>query len=229
MKNYDSIATQNSSIVSTMCSAVFTIIIFSLSFAYALGQSPPPFLLEFENPKTKIDTFKVDYTQFVFFEHTKEKQEMCGTIFFKNGSICMIQRMPQEQQIYVDGKNITIYTPANKQAVVDDWKNVIDVGFNPATIVDFRNSWKKIKKTNVINFEFETKNHVIIRITPIKNKKWDMKVYISKTTMNVDRAVMCSEDVTIEIIFKNYIANPLLNKNMFELKVSDDVEIIKLN
>jgi outer membrane lipoprotein carrier protein len=203
---------------------------FSLSFAQMSSDKLSSLLLKMEEVDKKINTLKADYTQTIFFESTKEKQEVLGTIYLKKpGSIYINQRAPQEQQIYIDGKNITIYTPDNGQAVIDNWKNVIDGDFAPVSIVSFGSSWREIKKTNKISFGGESEKYIVVKIEPVRNKDWNIKIYISKTTMYPSKAVSESNGAKVKIIFKNYTINPLLDKNMFKLNVSDEVEVIKLN
>lgn len=72
----------------------------------------------------------MEFVQTIFFESTGEKQKNIGTIFLKKpASIYIIQRAPQEQRIYINGKIITIYTPNERQVIIDIWKNSVDRSF----------------------------------------------------------------------------------------------------
>lgn len=200
-----------------------------LSFAYASQDKVLDLLLKMEESDKKISSLKVDFTQTLVFESTKEKQEIIGTIYLKKpDSIYINQKTSQEQQIYIDGKNITIYTPDNRQAVIDKWNNIIDEDFVPAIVVSFGSSWREMKKTSKINLIGENERYVVIKITSV-NKDWSLKIYVSKLTMLPGKAVVESDGTTIEIVFKSYTINPSLDKNMFKLNVMDDIEIIKLN
>jgi outer membrane lipoprotein-sorting protein len=53
-------------------------------------------------------------------------------------------------------------------------------------------------------------------------------MYIAKTNMLPEKAVITSEGIKIELVFKNYIVNPKLAVATFNLKVPSNVEIIKL-
>ncbi|MDR3281607.1 MAG: outer membrane lipoprotein carrier protein LolA, partial [Endomicrobium sp.] len=109
-------------------------------------------LLKIENSSKKINTLKMDYVQNVFYEYTKEREEIAGTLFLKKPRYMYIkQLLPLEQQIYIDDKKILIYTPKDKQVVVDDLKNVIGVYFLPSLILNFGSGWREIKKTNIIS------------------------------------------------------------------------------
>ncbi|MDR1926514.1 MAG: outer membrane lipoprotein carrier protein LolA [Endomicrobium sp.] len=188
-------------------------------------------LLKIEKINKGIKTLKVDYMQTVVFEATKERKMTIGTLFFKKpDSIHINQRTPQIQKIYINGENITVYTPDNKQVIIDKWENVIDVDFAPANIVNFGNSWRKIKKTNIISFDGENKKYIVFKIISFKkNKDWYIKIYVSKATMYPEEAVMESDGVAMRIVFKNYAVDHVLDKNIFRLNIPNDVEVIKLN
>jgi chaperone LolA len=202
---------------------------FSLSFAQMPADKLSSLLIKMEEADKKINTLKADFTQTTFFESTKEEQEISGTIYLKKPeSIYIDKRTPQKQHIYIDGKNITTYTPENDQAIIDKWNNVIDGDFAPITIVSFGSSWREIKKTNKITLDSQDEEYNVIAVDPLKNKGWNIKIYISKTTMHPCKAILKSGGTKVEIVFKNYVVNPILDKNMFKLKVSGKVEIINL-
>ncbi|GHT46104.1 hypothetical protein AGMMS49936_04490 [Endomicrobiia bacterium] len=206
------------------------IFVFSLGFAQTSTDKLSSLLLKMEEADKKINTLKADYTRNVFFKSTKEKQEISGTIYLKKpGSIYIDQKTPLKQYIYIDGKNITTYTPDNEQAIIDKWKNVIDDDFTPVTIVSFGSSWREIKKTNKISFDGEDEKYIIVRVESFKNNGQTIKIYISKATMYPCKTVLESGGTKVEIIFKSYTVNPPLDKNIFKLNVSNEVEVIKLN
>ncbi|MDR3256735.1 MAG: outer-membrane lipoprotein carrier protein LolA [Endomicrobium sp.] len=225
----DFFSLRNNIIAVAICAFLFFVLCANV-FAHTKNDKLNYILVKMEEADKKINTLKADYTQIIFYESTKEKQEVSGTLFLKKpSSIYINQRVPQEQQIYIDGKNIVIYTPENGQAVIDNWKNVIDGDFSPATIISFGSSWREIKKTNIINLGDENEKYIIIKINPVKNKRLNLKIYISKTSMYPEKAVVESEGVVVEIIFTSYTFNPVLYKNMFKFNAPDSVEIIKLN
>jgi chaperone LolA len=209
--------------------SVAFIVLAVVAFAHIKDDNLNDILKKMETVKEKIGTLKADYTWSIFFESTKEKQEISGTLFLKKpGSIYINQRMPQEQHIYIDGKNITIYIPKNRQAVIESWKNFIDGNFFLAVVTNFRSSWREIKKTNIISFGGENVKYVVIKVNPVENKGWNIKIYVSKATMYPEKIVIESDGVRGEIIFKNYTFNTVLNKDMFKFNASG-IEVIKLN
>ncbi|OEG69400.1 hypothetical protein ATZ36_09785 [Candidatus Endomicrobiellum trichonymphae] len=209
--------------------AVAFIALTVVAFAQSKDDNLNNILKKMEEAEKRIYTLKADYTQTIFFESTKGKQEVSGSLFLrKPGSIYINQRTPQEQRIYIDGKNITIYIPENRQAVIDNWKNFIDRDFAPAVIINFGSSWREIKRTNTISFGGENEKYIIIKVNPMENKGWNIKIYVSKGTMYPGKAVIESDGVRGEIVFKSYTLNPALDKNMFKFNASG-IEVIKLN
>ncbi|MDR1104147.1 MAG: outer membrane lipoprotein carrier protein LolA [Endomicrobium sp.] len=209
------------------------ILILTFFSCNAAAQEPNGVLFDFftrlEQSGKKISTIKVEFVQTISFESTGEKQKIVGTVFWKKpGSIYITQQAPQEQRIYVDGKNITIYTPNERQVIIDTWKNSVDRDFSPASIVNFGSSWREIKKTNDITLDGYEDNCVVIKIQSLKNKSFSAKIYIAKTSMLPEKAVITSEGTKIELVFKNYIVNPELAVATFNFKAPNNVEIIKL-
>jgi chaperone LolA len=187
------------------------------------------FFTKLEQSERKINTIKAEFVQTIFFESTGEKQKIVGTVLLKKpSSIYITQRTPQEQRIYINGKAITIYTPNERQVIIDTWKNSIDRDFSLAYIVNFGSTWREIKKTNNITLDGYDDNRVIIKIQSLKNKSFNAKIYITKTSMLPDKAVINSEGTKIEVVFKNYIVNPELAVGTFNFKSPNNVEIIKL-
>jgi outer membrane lipoprotein carrier protein len=187
------------------------------------------FFTRLEQSGKEINTIKVEFVQTIFFESTGEKQKIVGIVFLKKpNSIYIAQQTPQEQRIYINGKIITIYTPNERQVIIDTWKNSVDRDFSPASIVNFGSSWREIKKTNNITLDGYDDNYVVIKIQSLKNKSFNAKMYIAKTSMLPEKAVITSEGTKIELVFKNYILNPELAVATFNFKAPKNVEIIKL-
>jgi outer membrane lipoprotein carrier protein len=187
------------------------------------------FLTRLEQSEKKTNTVKAEFVQTIFFGDTGEKQEIVGTVFLKKpDNIYITQKTPQEQRIYINAKTMTVYTPNDKQAIVDNWKNFFDGDFSPASIVGFGSSWKALKKDNDISLDGYDNNRVIIKISSIKDKNFNAMIYISKISMHPEKAIINSQGSKVEIVFKNYIVNPQLSLDIFKFKSPYDVEIIKL-
>ena len=187
-------------------------------------------LMKMEAADKKINSLEADYTQEVFYSATDETQNVIGNIKYrKPENIFIIQKTPQEQHIYIDGKKITVYTPENEQAVIDNWKNVINGDFAPASLINFGSSWRELKKENTINYIGEDTENYIIELYPAKKKEWTMQIHISKNTLYPQKALVTASGLSIKLDLKNYRVNPNFKKDIFKFTPEKNVEVIKLN
>jgi outer membrane lipoprotein-sorting protein len=187
------------------------------------------FLIKLEQSEKKISIVKSEFVQAIFLKDRGEKQEIIGTVFLKKpDNVYITQKTPQEQRIYINAKIMIIYTPDEKQAIVDSWKNSFDGDLSPADIIGFGSSWRQLKKNYEIVLDEYDNNRVIIRIQALKNKDFNAKIYFSKLNMYPEKAIVNSTGLNVEIVFKNYITNPEVSLDIFKFKSPSDVEVIKL-
>ncbi|MCL2335122.1 MAG: outer membrane lipoprotein carrier protein LolA [Endomicrobia bacterium] len=187
-------------------------------------------LSKMEAADKKIKTLEVGYTQEIFYSATNEKQNISGNLKYKKpSSVFIVQKTPQEQRIYIDGKKITIYTPENSQAVMDNWKNVINGDMAPASLVSFGSNWKTLKKDNVINYAGEDEKNYILELYPAAKKEWSMKMYVSKESLYPQKAVVTASGLTVNVTLSNYKINQEFKKDIFKFEAPAGVEVIKLN
>jgi outer membrane lipoprotein-sorting protein len=212
---------------------VIFLIIYPLVFSQTIGYDDKRLnilLVNMEKAYKETNTLKVEYIQTMFFESTKEKHETAGTIFLrKPDSIYINQNAPQKQHIYINRKNMMIYTPSNKQVIIEKLKDMIDIDFALLIILSFRNNWKEIKKTNILSLIGEDGEYIIMQVNTIKDKERNIKIYVSKATMYPGRIILESDGIMIEIIFKICLFNSVLDRKIFKLNLPNDIEIIKLN
>jgi len=212
--------------------AVFFMSLFCANvFAQESGESKlNEILSKMEEVDKKVNTLEVNYTQEIVYSATNEKQHISGNLKHKKpNSIYIVQKTPQEQRIYIDGKKITIYTPENSQAVIDNWKNVINGDMAPASLVSFGSNWKTIKKDNIIKYAGEDEKNYILELSPAAKKDWTMQMYVSKDTYYPQKAVVTAAGVTVNVDLINYKINQEFKKDIFKFEAPSGVEVIKLN
>ncbi len=187
-------------------------------------------LLKMEEADKNITALEVNYTQEVFYSATSETQKINGNLKYKKpNNIFIVQKTPQEQRIYIDGKKITIYTPENSQAVVDNWKNMINSDFAPASMINFGSNWRDLKKDNAINYVGEDKDNYVIELYPAKKKEWVMQMSVSKETYYPVKAVVTAAGLAVNVELSTYKLNPNFKKDIFKFSAPEGTEIIKLN
>lgn len=186
-------------------------------------------LSKMEIADKKINNLEVNYTNEIFYLATNETQKIEGNLKYKKpDDIFIVQRSPQEQNIYINGNKITTYIPENSQAIIDNWKNVLNADLPIASIVNFSSQWKDIKKENIINFISEDADIYIIEISPLNSKDWTMQMHISKSNMYPKKAIVNGEGFTININLTNYKINQKFQKDLFKFTAPEGTEIIKI-
>jgi outer membrane lipoprotein carrier protein len=197
---------------------------------YSLADNLKAFFKLLENSDKKIKILKADFTQELSFDGQKEKQTTKGKVIVKKPNFTLIdQKTPQEQKIFIENQKITIYTPENKQAIVNSWNNAVDGKFNFTFILNFADEKENIQKTNDISLISETERYYEICLEPKDKNGWVANVFISKETMLVEKAVLKSAGSITEVRFSDYEINPDISKSIFRTKFPKDTEIISLN
>lgn len=199
-------------------------------FAQADGKKLDDVLAKMEAVDKKINTAEITYTQEIFYSATKEKQVITGNLKYKKpDNIFIVQKTPQEQMVYIDGKKITIYTPENSQAVVDSWKDVVNGDFTPTSMVNFSSNWKSIQKDNTITYVGEDDQNYIISVAPAKKNEWNMQLHVDKTTMLPKKAIVTAAGLIVNVDISDYKVNQSFKKDIFKFTAPAGVEVIELN
>ena len=125
--------------------------------------------LEKEN-KTITD-FQANYFQTITYLSTNEQLNSEGIFKYKKQDyIYLEQTKPERQYNYIDGRNITTYIPANRQAIIEKWKDVVNSDMILTSVFKFINNWKTFKKDFIVELKEETKVSYLFLIQP-KDKK----------------------------------------------------------
>ena len=113
-----------------LSSIVFLLFVYvSVAFCQeATKQNIDTILSNLEKQDSKIKDLQANYLQKLTYLSTNE-QFNCEGIFKhkKQNYIYLEQTKPAKQYTYIDGKNITTYVPDNRQAIVEKWKDVINI------------------------------------------------------------------------------------------------------
>ena len=184
--------------------------------------------LEKEN-KTITD-FQANYFQTITYLSTNEQLNSEGIFKYKKQNyIYLEQTKPERQYNYIDGRNITTYIPANRQAIVEKWKDVVNSDVILTSVFRFINNWKTFKKDFIVELKEETKVNYLFLIKPKDVKeKWKMTINISKNTFQVIKVSFNNENFIISVKLANYELNNNFSKDIFNFVVPKNVEVIYL-
>jgi outer membrane lipoprotein-sorting protein len=209
------------------------ILMFFIMFAgtnlFAQEVSIDQILANIEKKDSSIQDLSVDYTQLINYYSVDEKQTSYGDVKFqKQNNLCIVQKKPQLQYTYIDGKKMTVFVPANNQAIVDSWKSVLKNDIIVATMINFSKNWKQLKKTATIELSNQTDNDYVLLIKPIENEGWKLFVNVDKQNYLINETVFDNGNFSINVTLKNYRTNIKLKNSLFKFVPDKDTEVIEL-
>ena len=185
-------------------------------------------LMKMEQVNMQMQDMQFDYVQKLKYKDVDEEQTTKGTIKYRDKNhICLYQKPPQEQYIYVDGSKITTYVPANKQAIVENWKNLLNNDELLMTIIDFNKNWKVFKKNHIIELDGETETDYVLFIkskNPALN--WIMYIELNKESFLMDTATYSNKNYTVNINLTNYGIDNNFSDDVFKFKPTEDIDVI---
>jgi outer membrane lipoprotein-sorting protein len=152
-----------------------------------------------------VKDMEFNFTQKINYVSTNEKQTSSGIVKYKKQNyIYMFQKNPSEQYTYIDGRKMTVYVPANKQAVVENWKDVLNSDMILTTIIGFGKNFRSFEKDHSIVLESQNDKEYVLLMKPNNQKQvWSMHINVDKETLLVNSAVFDN---------KNFIINVKLNR-----------------
>lgn len=204
-------------------------VVFAGSNLFAREVSVDTILANIEKKDNSIQNLSVDYVQQINYYSVNEKQTSSGDVKFKKqNNLCIIQKAPQLQYTYIDGKKMTVYVPANNQAIVDNWKSVLKNDIIVATMINFSKNWKQLKKTATIELSGQTDDDYILLIKPIENEGWKLFINIDKENYFVNETVFDNGNFSLNVKLKNYRTNIKLNNSLFKFVPDKETEVIEL-
>ncbi len=182
-----------------------------------------------ETKEATIVDMSIDYTQTIVYFSTGEKQSTRGEIKMKDANIYMYQRQPKYQHTYIDGNKIITYVPANKQAVVDSWKDILENDVLLATALNFSKNYKRAKLEYFISLIVQTDNEYCLMVKSVQEKAdWKLYLNVDTKTFLVNSAVFENNNFKVEVKLSNYRLNTGLSDSIFKFTLPKDVELVEL-
>ncbi|MDR0822869.1 MAG: outer-membrane lipoprotein carrier protein LolA [Endomicrobium sp.] len=175
------------------------------------------------------NSLEVDYKEEILYTSALQKQEINGNLkFLKPKRFFIFQKTPQEQRIYINNNKVTVYTPSNAQAIINNWKDVLNSDFTPISMVDFASNWQTSQKSNSLRYVSEDSQNYVLELSPNK-KDWTMALYISKSIFRPVKVILKNSGYTMTVVFSNYKTNQIASNSIFNFKPPSGVEIINLD
>ncbi len=187
-------------------------------------------LSNLEKQDSSIKDLQANYFQTLTYLSTNE-QFTCEGIFRhkKQNYIYLEQTKPAKQYTYIDGKNITTYVPANNQAIVEKWKDVINSDMLLTSVFKFIKNWKTFKKEYILELKQETKVDYSFLIKPVKSKEnWDMTITVSKSSSLITSTSFNNGNFIVDVRLTNYKLNNNFSNEIFKFVAPKNVDVIEL-
>jgi len=210
---------------------IFLIFFTQISFCSKLSE-----ILDTLDEKEKtINDLQFNFTQTVSFELVKETHSVTGKLVFKKPNKIYYQ-IPN-QLIVSDGKKMWVHNLETNQVFVDLWKNwkglsyFIPGLFNPkGKITDL----KKVYKFSL--YKEDEENYVLLLIPKekvkasldIPSEKFEFYLWISKKDLYPVKSRFISENMVCDTEINNYETNLSPQDEMFEYKIPENAEVLRL-
>lgn len=187
-------------------------------------------LSKIEKQNSSVRDMQADYSQVVTYLSTNEQMKSEGVFKHKKQDyISLVQISPERQYTYIDGKTITTYVPANKQAVVEKWKNVVENDVMLTSVFKFTKNFKSLKKDYDIKIQNETNVNYSFLIVPNDGKEsWRMLITINKSDSLVTASSFNNGNFVVDIKIKNYRINNNFSNDVFKFVAPKNVDVIEL-
>ena len=165
-----------------------------------------------------------EFTQTVKFKYTKNEQRFVGTVQMKKGNRYRVAS-PQ-QTLVTDGKTVWVYSPVNKQVVIDAYKENAQT-FSPEKFI-----FGLPKNYSAVFVGDRTGDVVVLKLAPRAGANAfikSLKVWIAEADWTAQRVefVDGNETQTIYTV-RNFRKNPGLADALFVLEPPPGVEVVDL-
>lgn len=200
------------------------------NFSYADAVNTGDVLSKIETADKNIRDMEFNFMQKISYVSTDEKQTSSGIVKYKKQNyIYMFQKKPCEQYTYIDGKKMTVYVPANKQAVVENWKDVLNSDMILTMLVGFGKNFRSFEKDNLIILESQSDREYRLLMKPKDSKQlWKMHINVDKETLLVNSAEFDNKNFVIDVELADYKLNTGFGTEVFKFKPDKDIEVIEL-
>lgn len=213
----------------TFFAFLITVLAFTVVSAREVTPLVTKIIKSMETKEATIVDMSIDYTQTIVYFSTGEKQSTRGEIKMKDANIYMYQRQPKHQHTYIDGKKIITYIPANKQAIVDNWKDVLENDVILATALNFSKNYKRAKLEYFISLIVQTDNEYCLMVKSVQEKAdWKLYLNVDTKTFLVNSAVFENNNFKVEVKLSNYRLNTGLSDSIFKFTLPKDIELVEL-
>jgi outer membrane lipoprotein-sorting protein len=201
----------------------------NLSFANNLTDV----LANMETRERQTKALRFNYEQIIRFTAMETVSTVRGTaVVAKQGRFRIEKKIPEEQLIVSNGKNLAVYTPSFKQMWKGPWKgwqkaSMVPKGFVPLN--DFAADLRENFNVSLVPVGVK-EGFVGLKASPkIENAGYFFELLVSPQSWLVEEVKFVSDTAEIITSFSNIEKDPMVAENLFSISVPKGVEVIPLN
>jgi|GEM_PF-2433212 len=214
----------------------FVVLLFSVTILFTEELTTLTGLLERISEKdAQIADLKFSFSEEIKIALTGEKYEILGSLVYKKPNKLRFETLPLEesnfpqQTIVSDGKKVWIYTPKQKQVIVEKWSNLSRYYFVPEEIFRYVDSAINLQKNYQLEFLGLENDFYLLTLTPKSRKEIKISFWISKDTYLPQRMELIAETVTVKTELKDIQINTNPEKTLFQFKIPEGVNVLSLD
>lgn len=216
--------------------AICVVLLFSITLVSTEELTTLTGLLEKISEKDKqIADLKFSFTEEIKIALTGEKYKIFGSVVYKKPNKLRFETLPVEesnfpqQTIVSDGKKVWIYTPKQKQVIVEKWSNLNRYRFVPEEIFHYVDSARNLQKNYQLEFLGLDNDFYLLTLTPKSRKEIKISFWVSKDTYLPQRMELIAETVTMKTELKDIEINTNPEKTLFQFKVPEEANVLSLD
>ena len=161
-----------------------------------------------------IKTYEADFIQENFWKEIDTAKTSYGKIYYDSCFLLMEYSEPEGQKLLIDSLSVTIYDAASNQVLISN-KN--DYELKPISIISeyWANSQKELLENN--------ENEIQIKLITPENEQFLIRI---KDNLIIEIQLFDNSENMVKYSFSEERINKQLSKEIFELKLPEDVNVI---
>jgi outer membrane lipoprotein-sorting protein len=172
-------------------------------------------IIKVRNALNSIKPFKVNFTQQVYSDDQMDLEESGAIIFKDDRSLRWTYREPDYKVFLLEGDNYKFYDEDNEQLLIGKVSDQSGQWL-----------WQLFFSDSILPFTNWNEKDRIIKIKD-SNRELEMEITLDNEFLPVKVNQIDASGVSIVYLFNDYLKNISVSAENFNLKVPDDVEIIR--
>lgn len=177
-----------------------------------------------------VQTLRFDFAQTLLFDDTGLTREVAGNVrFSKPDKIRIEHSKPRPQIVYTDKKIITIYKPADAQALKTGWKQWLNQQASTLSGIADLGDYASLAQKHEIGISRDDKGRLLLALRPKDNPKaYTLTLRIKEGEYFPGSMTFAVGKTRFETVITNVVRNEPIPAEVFEFKQPPGVDLIDL-